>query len=593
MSKVKTLTPPVRGMVLAQPLQSTLDGAAELIENFLPTTRGIKVRGGVSKAADVTDPPLSMWDFNSPGAGAFFVATATDLYEVSTFDPNTPATPLVSSLTSGYFSAAQMPSAGGDDFLVMVNGSDLAMIYDGLNATVNPITDEAINNLSYDALVTEFSVGDTVTGGASGATAEVLAIVHSGTAGTLKIGAVTGGPFQDDETLTSAGGEATADGAEAAASSYTLTGVATSDLSYVWKHKSRLFFIEKDTMTVWYLGVDTIAGTLNDFSLAGTFKRGGSLKFGATWSFDAGDGPDDVCVIVSDQGEVAVFQGNDPSSASAWGLVGRYDISKPLGINAHVNAGGDLLIATEDGIVPLSQVRDKDPAAVSFAAVTAAIRPLWDVEADRATGAVELHKWTKNELLMVNLPDADRMLTAHLQTGAWAQQKGGWDGDCLAIHDGSAYLGRSDGFVYKLDVTGKDDDASFTARYACSALDFGAPALYKVAQMVRCSFFSTTSLAFKIEVGTDYNVEFGSAPAYAVLNFTTLYWDNGQNWNAGFLWGSDKEGPKPVLTAEWRAVSGAGYALAPMVQITSGIGAKMDVELVGIDLLFEQGAVVV
>jgi hypothetical protein len=40
-------------------------------------------------------------------------------------------------------------------------------------------------------------------------------------------------------------------------------------------------------------------------------------------------------------------------------------------------------------------------------------------------------------------------------------------------------------------------------------------------------------------------------------------------------------------------VSGAGYALAPLLQITSGQGAKLDIELVQIDMAFEEGSAVV
>jgi hypothetical protein len=384
-----------------------------------------------------------------------------------------------------------------------------------------------------------------------------------------------------------------ADGAESSASTTTISGVATSALSHVWKFKSRLFFVQKDTLKAWYLGVDSIGGTLSDLSLAGTFQRGGSLLFGATWSTDAGDGMDDLCVFVSDQGEVALYQGTDPSDASKWALVGRYDISAPLGKNASVSAGGDLMIATDDGIVPMSQVRMKDPAAVAFGAVTRDIEPIWRREADRATGSVQLVKWSENNLLLSILPDSERMLTANLQTGAWGQQKQGWSGNCAAVFGGAAYLGKDNGYIYQIDTTGLDDGVAFVARYAHSPLSLGGAASHKQAQMVRYSFFSSFSFNYKAEIGVDYNVEFGSAPSYAVASFDVLFWDSSLDWDDGLLWGSDSESPEQAITTEWRAVSGAGFALAPMLQVTSGIGAKLDVELVGIDLSYEGGGTVV
>ncbi|TIR78102.1 MAG: hypothetical protein E5X19_32465, partial [Mesorhizobium sp.] len=75
-------------------------------------------------------------------------------------------------------------------------------------------------------------------------------------------------------------------------------------LSFVWTYRSREFFIEKNTLTAWFLPVDAISGAASDFSLAGVFQKGGSLLCGGTWSLDAGDGVDDKCVFISTKGEV-------------------------------------------------------------------------------------------------------------------------------------------------------------------------------------------------------------------------------------------------------------------------------------------------
>ena len=48
--------------------------------------------------------------------------------------------------------------------------------------------------------------------------------------------------------------------------------------------------------------------------LSGAATKGGKLLFGATWSIDAGDGIDDKCVFVTDQGELLIFTGSDPST---------------------------------------------------------------------------------------------------------------------------------------------------------------------------------------------------------------------------------------------------------------------------------------
>ena len=87
-------------------------------------------------------------------------------------------------------------------------------------------------------------------------------------------------------------------------------------LTYVWKYRNRLFFIQGGTHECWCLPVNAVGGELIYIPLSGAAKRGGSLLFGASWSIDTGDGIDDKCMFVTDQGEVLVFTGTDPTSFS-------------------------------------------------------------------------------------------------------------------------------------------------------------------------------------------------------------------------------------------------------------------------------------
>ena len=91
----------------------------------------------------------------------------------------------------------------------------------------------------------------------------------------------------------------------------------------------------------------------------------GQFYLGQRGSLDSGSGLDDVCIFVSDQGEIAVYQGTDPASASTWSLVGVYEIGKPLNKHASFGAGGDLAILTEDGIIPVSEALRKGPCSPS------------------------------------------------------------------------------------------------------------------------------------------------------------------------------------------------------------------------------------
>jgi hypothetical protein len=64
------------------------------------------------------------------------------------------------------------------------------------------------------------------------------------------------------------------------------------------------------------------------------YRRGGALDLSAfasmggylmamgTWTIDAGYGVDDLAVFITNMGEVIVYRGTDPSSATTWGWSG-------------------------------------------------------------------------------------------------------------------------------------------------------------------------------------------------------------------------------------------------------------------------------
>ena len=153
--------------------------------------------------------------------------------------------------------------------------------------------------------------------------------------------------------------------------------VAGHNLTYVWKYRGRFYFIEGGTMNAWYLPTNAFQGALQLIPLAGAATKGGKLLAGFSWSIDAGDGIDDKCVFMTDQGELLIFTGSDPSNAANWSQEGRYATSVPLGMNAHQAIGGDVLIATVDGIIPISASINKDVSQLELASITRAIKPMW------------------------------------------------------------------------------------------------------------------------------------------------------------------------------------------------------------------------
>lgn len=382
------------------------------------------------------------------------------------------------------------------------------------------------------------------------------------------------------------------DGSAWAVNTPAITGVSSADLIHVTSYKSRLFFVEKNTLNAWYLPVDSLGGAASVVSLAGVFKRGGSLLFIDTWSLDAGDGIDDKIVFFSTDGEAVIFEGSNPASASDWSMVGRYDVSIPLGRNATMQAGGDLAIACVEGLIPLSSALKKDPSALRMDAVSKPIEPDWkSAAAARYSANWQVIKWPEKNMAIISLPSAlsdgepaqDLMnFVVNLQTGAWGKYTG-WDVRCLAYHDQRVFFGTSDGKVMQAEVTGTDDGAAYTSRYA-GTFELGADPKIKTARQMRCRWMFTKDFRDKPGALVDYKIEWPSAPSSipssSIDAFDTAVWDSSK-------WGSDTA---KKTKASWVSVGKTGTAFAPIVQVTNSSVSAPDAELIAIDMTFEAGS---
>ena len=380
-------------------------------------------------------------------------------------------------------------------------------------------------------------------------------------------------------------------------SPHAITGVDTATLSYTWAYRNRQFFIQSGTMNAWYLGVNSVSGIATILPLAGVFNRGGSLLFGATWSSDSGAGMDDRCVFATDQGEFAVYAG-DPSDLSTWALTGVYTIGKPLGKRAHMTVGGDLIVATHDGLIPISAATSKDPSQLTLSALSIKIEGNWRNAALGTYGGKTwaLAKWSAKNMALVLPPvDGDVYCWAvNLTTGAWTKFSG-WAAATVAVLGDGLYYGDSDGTLVACDVGGSDQGSPFECR-ACFAFDhLEAPGALKVAHLIRSKWRHGHTFASKHSIASDYRPNFPTLPAAAIPEETTAsdwdeaiwdeaYWndDRGGFWSASGDWD---------IAEKWESISGHGEVLAPQVQVISAQDVKLACELISLDLTYTVGAV--
>jgi hypothetical protein len=500
----------VNGLVLSENAATPLIASAKVLDNWIPTTTGIRVRGGAVLHATLDDEVQRIFSYRSGLVEKLFAATDTDVFDVtSPADPAVTPAASVTGQTSGYYSVAQFGTAGGN-YLYLCNGDDDPQLYDGS-------TFSAINDAS---------------------------------------------------------------------SPVAITGVTASNLSYVWAFASRLFFVEKNTMKAYYLPVDSIGGAAGTFSLAGIFRKGGHLLFGATWSQDSGDGLDDKCVFVSSEGEVAVYQGTDPGNASAWSKVGVYAMPKPLGPNGHVQVGGDLLIATEVGLIPISAAVRNDEAELSKYAVSSRIAPAWQSKAASLTSRNwEMVKDPDQNYMIVSQPGDVKKTSwvVNMQTQAWARWTG-LDVRCLGFFNTNPYFGSANGEICLANSGGSDNGTPYTCRFLGQFDPLGAYGATKTVTQAKTTFLSGTPFIAQVEFRSDFD-ETASAPPSSVANFEQDTWGSGR-WGVA-IWDSAKVAKN---SAAWRSIGQTGTYLAPDLQITFGVTPTPVVELVSIDAQYHTGA---
>lgn len=576
------LPAPTKGWVQSGNITIAPRDAAEVLDNFFPTAQSARLRGGCTVYADIGGPVVRMFSFSSTSDN-LFAATADGIYNCDRIAGGGAAFADVAGLSSGDWSTTQMANAGGRT-LVAVNGSDPMHYWNG--TTWNPVNDAAVNDVPYDAMTAAFSVGETVTGSTSGATATIVSIVQtSATTGVLKVGAITGGPYQNNEALTSAGGTATANGASGAGSSVTLSNVSTSALSQVWSFKERLFFVEGNTLSAWYLPIESIGGAATEIDLTSIFRRGGSLLFGATWSLDSGSGLDDVCIFVTTNGEIAVYEGTDPSTADTWGLTGIYDIAAPIDKHSFFKTGGDLAVLTDDGIIPVSAALSKDRAALQALAITYPITDKWKEAVARRTAAFPISAtlWQSQAMLLCGVPGTKIAYVANAQTGAWCRYTG-WDVRCSVVSGNRLYFGTNDGEVRRAESGGSDAGASYQGIYIPKFTDAGVPEI-KSAMHAGLLVRASLEPMFAMRAFRDYEIGEGPQPAQLAVEGEAS-WGGGDTWGGGAVWGGNVSSQTYM---RWKSVRATGNTLSVGVYVTSGESTQATFEILALYMRFERG----
>ena len=408
------------------------------------------------------------------------------------------------------------------------------------------------------------------------ATSSVFECTSSGAVGSAEITGLTNARFQHTMFSASSGNYLyIVNGADSPrrynGTSWTipvLSGVTASTLVHVNVFKNRLFFVEKDSLSAWYLDVDSVSGALTEFDLGPNASLGGYLVAMATWTRDGGSGVDDYAVFLTSEGQAIIYQGADPSVANDWFLVGTFTIGAPIGRRCMIKVGADIIVITEDGFSQLSRflaaARSSDRAAQSdkiSGAVNDAVRDY------RSLFGWQPVFYPLGDMMLFNIPMANgayHQYVSHTASGAWCKFTG-WNARCFEVFDNELYFGGS-GAVYKAD-TGTDDNGSAIETQVLTAYSyFGNRGLVKRYAMVRPNLFIEGSVTATLHIETDFAEEptNESVPTFTEASGTA--WDEG-SWDE-FEWGDTG-----ATNRNWQTIEGVGTCARLHLETSSSSGA--------------------
>lgn len=419
-------------------------------------------------------------------------------------------------------------------------------------------------------------------------------VTSAGAVGAAEVSGLSNGQWQD--VIMSNGGGTNflviANGADAIrnydGSSWTtpsITGVSSANINNLAVHHRRLWMVEKDSTAGWYLGTDAIAGAATRFDFGPRFTLGGYLVAIGSMSRDGGDGPDDLLVAISSRGEIAVYSGTDPSSATTWASVGTFYTSPPVGKRCFEKTGGDLAVITTGGILSVSALMPLDRTAQKRAAVTNKINRFFtdDVRTYGSNFGWEVVGHPRNNMLIANVPTRDnstyRQYVMNTITGGWSRFTN-LNGSTFTSHDEDIYFGGTSGIVYKADTNFQDDGNPITADLKTAFHDWGQPGRRKAFGQLRPLYQSTGAPGFLMSLNVDFEDEAPTQTPTAAALLSTDIWGTAL-WGTG-LWqaGSD------VITKDWQGVANYGTYASIRMRVTSD-GSSL--KLFGFESIYESG----
>lgn len=537
MASTCRLPAPFKGLNTVDALPSMDPAYGLSIQNFVCTPQGLSVRQAYRKwATGLPASVSSLLPFHGKNSttNKLFAVAGGSIYDVT--GGGAVGAPVVSGLTASapYWQwASQSTSTGGNNYLFVVNGTDMPRMYDGTSWT-------ACTQSSSPSGAGQFKTTDN-----NGATVNLSSFNDV---------------IQHQQRLWFVANNST--------KAY-YTDVASSG-GNLYAFDFGPFFPNGGKLHKLATWSKDVGGTI---------------------------GVQAVLVAISDKGDLLIYSGTSPSGAGTWAIQAQTHIGSPVGKRCTLPYEGDLLLLTQDGLYPISKYLEKGQADTSDALtykIGPTISQL--VSTYSGTPGFELVLNPGENVMLMNVPQSIQannfQFCFHTQTKGWTQFTG-WPAQCFALFNDTLYFGGTD-FV-ALAFMGYQDGASITgiggnnvvatAMSAFATLDdqTGAPGFMKQVTMVK-PFFVTGSASPTISVGI--NTDFNLIP---IVGSATVTPGTGAVWDSA-VWDSSGSTWVGSLTTYNRWTAVAAYPCSYMAVILS-VSATTDTLWTATDLLIKPAGI--
>lgn len=350
----------------------------------------------------------------------------------------------------------------------------------------------------------------------------------------------------------------------------TLTITGPSNPVGIAAYRSRTYFWDTTDQSIWYSALNTLGGTVTKFDLS-RIPGGavaGNVKFVATWSLGGGSDTwggggtvQDVLVIGMTSGDLIVYEGSDPGNDFV--LIGVYRVGQPLDVRGHVKVGDDLVILTNTGAIPMSQVF-RQGNTINRSAITSKIRGAFLDAAREYSGNTgwQATYYPKGNWLVCNIPvSATRydQYVANVETGAWCQFTN-MNARCWGVYNGDLYFGTADGKVMKADDglndNGSDIGGSAGAEVRSAYVALGTRGVLQHVKAVRPVLAGTGDLSLGFAVESDFSVRAAAEGEVSFAADVPNWEDVDDDWDA---WGDDWETGSAAAFGKWVIRNAKGY----------------------------------